>query len=175
MRNGLSRLIVDWVRANPGKRPSEVGAALKFDSSGGMLSYMARTCQIWMAGKRGWYRVYATEEEAQANHPRLCAEATAQRQHLKTVADRNYKLRRRAKRTAAGARVLNVGGSATANQPLGKGVALHPEVRITAPLPKPDKRYTPDEGAPGLFSSLGPGNYMPQETAISRAYPLTTP
>ena len=138
---GLSARVLAYVAEHPGKTPTEVGQALRFDSSTGLISYLKRQKQIFGAGPRGWTRLYSTVDEACAAEARITAEAKEQRR-MKIEAGRKVgSLRRRAQRTAAGKRPMNVRSYATGGLALGLHVGLHPEVKYTPSKPFVDTRW----------------------------------
>ena len=70
-KNRRTDAIVAWVRANPGKLGRELGAALGFDHSSGLLSYLVKQRIVFVAGPRHWQRYYPTFDLAMANDRKL--------------------------------------------------------------------------------------------------------
>ena len=99
-KNGLSARILAWVRDNPGRRGREMGAALGFNHSGGLLSYMRANGLIFGAGPCHWTCYYLTAEEAAANHERITQEASVAVMHNRKQYSKDRNVRRTANRRA---------------------------------------------------------------------------
>ena len=82
-RNGLGQLAAAWIAEHPGTTYASVGEALAFNHNSGLLSYLVSTGRAFVSGQRGSYRLYATREEAEANHAQFFAEAAQRRLDVK--------------------------------------------------------------------------------------------
>jgi hypothetical protein len=138
-RTGMTQRIAAYVAAYPGCTRAELIAGCGIAEANSHLpSYCARHGMIHASGRRGTQRYYATAELAAANHRRHVAEAE-ERERLRRMRDHKLRnLRLRAKRQAAGQRLVNTRPGRHLVQ-LDPGVTLAPDVRITIAPPPRDR------------------------------------
>lgn len=140
--NGTAARMVAFVEQHPGCTRREILAGLGLGAADAMPSYCMRHGLIFAAGKRRLQRYYATAQLAADAKDAVLAQIQLDRQQKVAMCSRTSNLRKRARRLAAGWKMVNT-------RP-GKGVALDPGVEL-----KPDARLTIAFQKPGRWESLG--------------------
>lgn len=170
-KNGNTTKILAFLERNPGANSSDIKAACGVAMSSGLLSWLVAKGRVHAAGPHHWQRYYLDREQALAAHERICRKAVEQRRVKAKLCARVGNLRKRARRLEMQRKAASTRRADICH--VEAGVAISPAVRITvAPRPSPGK-YTVTE-PPRIFGSLALGNYLPFESAIARAYPVTT-
>jgi hypothetical protein len=93
---GAGQRVVAFVAANPGCAYAELCEGSGAARGGGLISYMASTGRIFMAGPHGCRRYYPTAEMAAAAHDDLVRLAAEARREVKRRADVEQLRRRKA-------------------------------------------------------------------------------
>lgn len=104
---GMTGKIEAYVAQHPGCLRSELLAALGLDKRNALPTYCVRIGAIFLAGPRGSQRYYPTLDEAHQADATIRAEVKARRKRLRSESHRKLNLRRRARRLAAGGKVVN--------------------------------------------------------------------
>lgn len=94
--NGSSARVVAFVAENPGCSYAELCAGAGVAHRSGLISYIAATGRIFMAGPHGCRRYYPTAEQALAAHDGLVQQAAEARREVKRRADIEQARRRKA-------------------------------------------------------------------------------
>jgi hypothetical protein len=154
-RTLASEQAVAMVVANPGLTPRQIGEALGFDHSNGLLSYLLKTKQVFASGPRGWHRLYATKELADLNHERIAAEAVETVRARKKRGWDAQEIKRKALRAAAQAAKPPKPPKVAKPQPQAPAAStppiILPTTKITvAPTPRP--RFAVEPGFVGVIS-----------------------
>jgi len=94
--NGAGLRVVAFVAAHPGCTYAQLCDGSGAARGGGLVSYMASTGRIFMAGPHGWRRYFPTAEQAAAAHDGLVQQAAEARREVKRRADIEQLRRRKA-------------------------------------------------------------------------------
>lgn len=141
-KNGAAAFLVEFVEQHPGCTRGEILAGLGLGADDAMPSYCMRHGLIFAAGKRRLQRYYATAELAADAQAAVLAQIELDRRQKVAMHSRTGNLRKRARRLAAGGKMINT-------RP-GKGVALDPGVKL-----KPDARMVIAPQLPGRWETVG--------------------
>jgi hypothetical protein len=105
--NGVAKQIAEYVAEHPGCTRADMLAALGRDMSDAMPTYARHAGLIFAAGPRCSQRYYQTQQQAQEADQGLREDAKRQRKEKVAEQHRKCNLRRRARRQANGARLIN--------------------------------------------------------------------
>ena len=136
-KRGRTAQIVAYVTAHPGCMRADLLAAVGLDVHNAMPTYCLHTGLIFKAGPRCSQRYYPTAQLAMDADALVRAEVKAQRARLKAEAHRKANLRRRARRHAAGGKVVNSRPGQCVE--INVGAMLSCDVRLTPAKPTPSR------------------------------------
>lgn len=131
--SGRARQIEAYVAKHPGCERRELLTALGLGMHDAMPSYACSIGLIFAAGPRCSQRYYPTLEQAHEADALIRAETKLRRQTLKAEAHKRANQRRRARRHAAGGKVVNSRPGACVH--IEAGVILSTDVRMTPARP----------------------------------------